>query len=624
MKELISVVNKLQDVFNQINVANTFELPQIVAIGSQSSGKSSVIESIVRRSFLPRGTGIVTRRPLVLQLVKTSPNSEQSEEWGEFSHNEEKFTDFDEICKEIEQETDFEAGENKGISDKPINLKIFSPHVVDLTLVDLPGFTKVPVGDQPGNIERQIKKLVFHYISNPNSIILAVSSANANIATSEAIKFAKVVDPEGKRTLGVLTKLDLMDKGTDATAMLKGDIISMNLGIVGVVNRSQQDIIDKKGITEQLRDEEEFFEKFYPKLAKQNGTPYLERSLSERLINHIKECLPELKKRIKDKLSHYDQVKQSYGEMIKDGDDSMLLKIINIFVYHYRKAIEGSIEYDTRIYKILHEKFENSLKLIKPEVEFIEKIDIESLYSSSLRPTLYDDPSFDALFQKNVKKFIKELRNPSLHCIEMILMEMNRIIEHCGKVMEAHFTRFPYLQKAIVDEMSELIESFRQNTKKMTENLIHVEVAYINKIHPDFDKSPVNHSNVIKDWKDINRVLKNGDKNNEIRKKSSLILENLVTSYCNIVQKDIQDFVPKTIMCFLINNVIEEVGSHLITNVYKARNSSNLLTEAKHIELKRKEVNEMLQALQEANKVIDSIDINLGSTNAKHLENGDI
>lgn len=68
MEALIPVVNKLQDVFNTVG-SDSIQLPQIVVLGSQSSGKSSVIESLVGRSFLPRGTGIVTRRPLVLQLI---------------------------------------------------------------------------------------------------------------------------------------------------------------------------------------------------------------------------------------------------------------------------------------------------------------------------------------------------------------------------------------------------------------------------------------------------------------------------------------------------------------------------------------------------------------------------
>ena len=108
------------------------------------------------------------------------------------------FSDFNKIREEIELETDRVTGSNKGISNNPIRLKIFSPHVLNLTLVDLPGMTRIPVGDQPRDIEAQIRSMLMQYISNPNAIILSVTAANTDIANSDGIQLAKEVDPEGK------------------------------------------------------------------------------------------------------------------------------------------------------------------------------------------------------------------------------------------------------------------------------------------------------------------------------------------------------------------------------------------------------------------------------------------
>ena len=101
--------------------------------------------SIVGRDFLPRGSGIVTRRPLVLQLIHTPVPEHPTEftEWGQFLHIDKRYSDFNDIRKEIEAETFRVAGQNKGISKLPIHLRIYSPNVLDLTLVDLPGLTKV-------------------------------------------------------------------------------------------------------------------------------------------------------------------------------------------------------------------------------------------------------------------------------------------------------------------------------------------------------------------------------------------------------------------------------------------------------------------------------------------------
>ena len=143
MEDLIPLVIKLQEAFDAIAARQDIELPILVSVGSQSSGKSSVIESIVRRDFLPRGTGIVTRCPLVLSLRRIDKN----EEWGEFTHKKGvKFSNFDKIRQEIDEQTERICGQkNKCLTDTPINLTIYSPNVLDLTMVDLPGITKVPV-----------------------------------------------------------------------------------------------------------------------------------------------------------------------------------------------------------------------------------------------------------------------------------------------------------------------------------------------------------------------------------------------------------------------------------------------------------------------------------------------
>lgn len=232
MEKLIPVIMKLQDAFNVINVRNQIELPQIVVVGSQSTGKSSVLESIVGRDFLPRGSGIVTRCPLVLQLKRIDDKyikdlnrgasgaaviGPEGKEWGEFLHKRgERFFDFAKIRKEIEDQTMRIAGFDKNISEEPISLTIYSPNVVDLTMVDLPGITKVPIKGQPHDIEDQIKRITMKYISQPNALILALTAANTDLANSDALKMAREVDPQGERTIGVVTKIDLMDQGTDA------------------------------------------------------------------------------------------------------------------------------------------------------------------------------------------------------------------------------------------------------------------------------------------------------------------------------------------------------------------------------------------------------------------------
>ncbi|XP_062527838.1 dynamin-1-like protein isoform X3 [Bombyx mori] len=542
MEALIPVINKLQDVFNTVG-ADAIQLPQIAVLGTQSSGKSSVIESLVGRSFLPRGPGIVTRRPLILQLVYSPKEGKEHrsaeevlkaqhkeaaswnpmaqitqsifsagtlnlEEWGKFLHTKDKiYTNFEEIRQEIERETDRMAGSNKGISPEPINLKIYSTTVVNLTLVDLPGITKVPIGDQPEDIENQIRNLIIKYISNPNSIILAVTAANTDMATSEAIKLAKDVDPDGRRTLAVVTKLDLMDAGTDAIDILCGRVIPVKLGIIGVVNRSQQDIIDKKTITDALKDEATYLQRKYPTIATRNGTPYLAKTLNRLLMHHIRDCLPELKVRVNVMISQFQSLLNSYGEDVSDKSQT-LLQIITKFASAYCSTIEGTARNiettelcgGARICYIFHETFGRTLDSIHPLVG-LTRMDILTAIRNATgpRPALFvPEVSFELL----VKRQIRRLEDPSLRCVELVHEEMQRIVQHCGTEVQQEMLRFPRLHQRIVDVVTQLLRTRLPPTNSMVENLVAIELAYINTKHPDFHREAALVSGLLKSGDD--------------------------------------------------------------------------------------------------------------------------
>ncbi|KAL0884009.1 hypothetical protein ABMA27_016055 [Loxostege sticticalis] len=653
MEALIPVINKLQDVFNTVG-ADAIQLPQIIVLGTQSSGKSSVIESLVGRSFLPRGPGIVTRRPLILQLVYSPKDSKEHrsaeegtvnlEEWGKFLHTKDKiYSDFDQIRQEIERETDRMAGSNKGICPEAINLKIYSTKVVNLTLVDLPGITKVPIGDQPEDIENQIRNLIIKYIANPNSIILAVTAANTDMATSEAIKMSKEVDPDGRRTLAVVTKLDLMDAGTDAIDILCGRVIPVKLGIIGVVNRSQQDIIDKKSITDALKDEATYLQRKYPTIATRNGTPYLAKTLNRLLMHHIRDCLPELKVRVNVMISQFQSLLNSYGEDVSDKSQT-LLQIITKFASAYCSTIEGTARNiettelcgGARICYIFHETFGRTLDSIHPLVG-LTRMDILTAIRNATgpRPALFvPEVSFELL----VKRQIRRLEDPSLRCVELVHEEMQRIVQHCGTEVQQEMLRFPRLHQRIVDVVTQLLRTRLPATNSMVENLVAIELAYINTKHPDFHREAALVSGLLKSTdslddnspifrqktpratpspvstmfkKPVNLLPEvpshTSRKLSDREQHDCDVIERLIKSYFYIVRKSIQDSVPKAVMHFLVNYVKDNLQSELVTHLYKSDQAESMLNESEHIAQRRKEAADMLKALQRAGQIISEI-----------------
>ncbi|CAB4413221.1 unnamed protein product [Rhizophagus irregularis] len=457
-----------------------------------SSGKSSVLENIVQRDFLPRGNGIVTRRPLVLQLINIQ-NTE--EEYGEFLHApDQKFTDFGEIRREIEAETARVAGQNKGISRSPINLKIYSPNVLNLTLVDLPGLTKVQYRDQPTDIEKQTRSLIYEYISKPNSIILAVSPANVDLVNSESLKLAKQVDPEGKRTIGVLTKLDLMDAGTNALEILTGRVVPLKLGFIGVVNRSQQDIVGNKPMVEALKAEAEFFKHHpaYKNIASRCGTPFLAKTLNNILMNHIRERLPDMKTRINSLITQTSQELLSYGDPTLEGKSNrgaLVLKLLTKFANDFVSSIDGTASDistkelcgGARIYYIFNNVFGAALDSIAPCGNLTTQ-DIRTAIRNSTgpRPFLFvPEIAFDLL----VKPQIRLLEPPSLRCVELVYEELLKICHGCGS---PELSRYPRLQARLLEVVSDLLREQQGPTSSYVESLISIQRAYINTNHPDF------------------------------------------------------------------------------------------------------------------------------------------
>ncbi|XP_016401086.1 dynamin-3-like [Sinocyclocheilus rhinocerous] len=437
MEELISLVNRLQDAFSAIGQTCDLDLPQIAVVGGQSAGKSSVLENFVGRDFLPRGSGIVTRRPLVLQLISSTS------EHAEFLHCKgKKFTDFDDVRREIETETDRVTGTNKGISSIPINLRICSPNVLNLSLIDLPGITKVP---------------------------------------------------SCHRTIGVITKLDLMDKGTDVRDVLENRLLPLRRGYVGVVNRSQKDIEGKKDNSAALAAERRFFKSHpaYRHMADCMGTLYLQRLLNQQLTNHIRDTLPALRSRLQGQLLSLDKEAGEYKCLNPDDPSrktKALMQLIQHFGLDFEKRIEGSgDQVDTvelsggaKINRVFHERFPFELvKMEFDEKELRREISYAIKNIHGIRTGLFTP---DMAFEAIVKKQIVKLKGPCLKCVDMVIQELINTVQQCTNKLES----FPKLREETERIVTTHIRERESQAKDQVLLSLEIQLSYINTNHEDF------------------------------------------------------------------------------------------------------------------------------------------
>jgi dynamin 1-like protein len=495
-----AAINKLQRVLTDLGL-DKVGLPTIAVVGAQSSGKSSVLEAIVGKEFLPRGTGIVTRRPLLLQLEQSS-----GDEFAEFGHRPGHRLPLGEAVRnEISAETDRECGgDGKAVSDKPIVLRIFSPNVMNLTLVDLPGLTRVRMDSQPKDIVASIRKLVFKFIEKESCLILSVTPANEDLANSDALQAAKMVDPRGQRTIGVLTKVDLMDDGTDAVDVLMGRVIPFKYGIVGVVNRSQAEVESKSTVADSRAKELAFFAEHpaYKDIADQQGSEYLTKRLSHLLSRHVRTYIPTLRNEILSTMNAVRSELDSYGgeravraELERD-QGSVLLSAVSNFADEFTVMLNGrhapvteeddeiEVVGGARVNWIFHEMFQDTVANVKVK---LDEQDIRTCMRNmaGIGAALY---AAQEAFEVLIKGQIQRLEGPCLECVELVQQELTSMSELASA---ASLHRFPELKRAVIDKTRSMIGEATVPLAAFVRNLIKRELAYINTQNTEFVNSPL-------------------------------------------------------------------------------------------------------------------------------------
>lgn len=344
---LASCLRNLQDVSGQIYVD---KFPEIVVIGGQSAGKSSILERIVGHSFLPRGTDIVTRCPTKIRLHQVSERDRLKIVFGRDTSDPEKtFDDFDGVAAEIETRTFNRVGDTKNVSDEPIILDIYSPDYPDLQFTDLPGFTRTTVMGQSGDICQQIEDLNIPIIKRDNTFILAIQDASQDIGMSTALEVAlrDDIDPEGRRTVGVLTKMDNLIATTDKeriVRIIKNQTKPLAKGYFGVVNRSQDSIdnqidVDQTGDIENRVIQDPAFQDIRNRL----GINQLRNFISRLLAHRMEELMPNLRQKANEDMKRAKEGLKEHGRFDDNeaDKDDLISKLVERSMEKIRINIDG-------------------------------------------------------------------------------------------------------------------------------------------------------------------------------------------------------------------------------------------------------------------------------------------
>ncbi|KAK6275092.1 hypothetical protein POUND7_004801 [Theobroma cacao] len=606
MESLIVTVNRIQRACTVLGdhggdsaLPTLWEaLPSVVVVGGQSSGKSSVLESIVGRDFLPRGSGIVTRRPLVLQLHKTEQGVQ---EYGEFLHlPKKKFTDFAMVRKEIQDETDRVTGKSKQISPVPIHLSIYSPNVVNLTLIDLPGLTKVAVEGQPESIVKDIESMVRSYVEKPNCIILAITPANQDIATSDAMKLSREVDPTGERTFGVLTKLDLMDKGTNAVDVLEGRAYPLQHPWVGIVNRSQADINKNVDMIAARRREREFFATSpdYGHLASKMGSEYLAKLLSKHLESVIRARLPGITSLINKSIDELEAELSHLGRPVAVDAGAQLYTILELcraFDRIFKEHLDGGQPGGDRIYGV----FDHQLPAALRKLPFDRHLSLQNIRKVVSEADGYQPHLIapEQGYRRLIDGALNYFRGPaeaSVDAVHFLLKELVR--RSIAETQE--LKRFPTLQAEIAGAANEALERFREDSKKTTLRLVDMESSYLTvdffrKLPQEVEKSG-NPTSLSADRYAEGHFRRIGSN---------------VSSYVGMVSDTLRNTIPKAVVYCQVREAKQSLLDHFYTQVGKkeGKQLAQLLDEDPALMERRQQCAKRLELYKSARDEIDSV-----------------
>jgi len=610
--QILNIANEINSLFSDTDLIDNkqeIKLPRIVVVGTQSSGKSSVLNSIISMDILPTGQNMVTRTPLDIRLHKLKKNSDGYIEFGKYNSNgwnseykigiHTPIPTEDEIYKireYIQIKTNELAGNNMNISDIPIILNIYSSDVPNLSLVDLPGLTMVACIDkgQSIDIKERIENLVSTYIKDDKTIVLVVMHSRSDLETDLGLALVKKHDNLGKRTIGVLTKPDLMNQETHIGDYLINNNISKNLmlsyGYYVVKNRTIKEMKDID-IIKSLEYEKQYFQNHseYKKsiYSHKIGISNLTNNLNKILINSITEILPNVMSQIfilEQKVNNKIQLLGKGIPTTKEGKIALLNKYITNYSQILNDCIESKSNYNNsgKLIKDIFIKYRNDIlkmDIVNNKLTDNYIKDIISNYEGnhmthSISPILI----LETYILDNNLKPLNSFLQISYNCIEIICDMLIDTIKKIALIDE--FKCYPdlinYISNIIIEDF---IIKNKIITKQQIDNLIQLELEYI--------------------WTDNKKFIELLNTNNYI---NNDFIRKLCYCYIESIKEIINHLIPKIIMKNIIR-IIEKDMNIFLYNKIIHDDKINLLKEDDNIEQQRIYYNELKNKIDYIKKI---------------------
>lgn len=624
--ELLKVASTLDGIFSGGELSGAVqsgelrhpEVPRLVVVGTQSSGKSSLLNGIMGADILPLGEQMVTRAPLSLQLVHSPDPATMRAEFGDFSNGTWRIdqsiplacpdptaAQLGQIRSAIEAQTEARAGSQKGVSDAPIFLRLHSPHVPNLSLVDLPGLTMTALTaqGQPKDIKEQIRRMVAAYIEPARTIILMVCPARADLEADPAVELCREYDPSGARTVGVLTKVDLMNTGTDVSRYLTNNVASdLQLGLGYFACKMRGPAESRATVRDGFASEQSFFAghavygKANSSYADRLGVPPLTVFLSRVLIQHLRTHMPTILQEVQSLYTATERRYTELGPAVPPDDASRAALVQSVVASFCRDFVGALVEKraDVKTGRRIKDAFHTlnaAVKAVQPfnSAEFTDEYLLEAVRDCEGNHLSFPIPPIELvehMVTHPEKRPVRQLLPPCLGCLSDVHEELRALSRRL--LQSPQLQRFPKLQARLREEVEALLDRERSATQSKLEDLVAMEEAYVYTDDPTF-------------LAELSAAVKK-----LVSRLDAPLLRTVLTAYFETVARAITNAAPKTIMLHLVRASQERVYSALFETIGR-QPPEGLLVEPPEMDAKRRADLELLSKLRAAKRALESL-----------------
>lgn len=631
--QLIQIADHIRDIFKN---SEFLDPPTLVVIGSQSSGKSITLNGLTGIDILPNGKSIVTRTPVHLRLIHTKDTKTITVEFFDAADSQKLISSFNvdayttpveqlvPVREEIVRLTELYAGRSKNVVDVQINIRIKSPNVPNLSVLDLPGLTNIALVDQgqPENIKENIEKMLIKYIKNPRTIILSIIPSTIDVESDMGLGLIKQYDPEFKRTIGVLTKVDML-KDSNIEHYLSGQIsrnLQLAYGYFAVRNRSS-DEAKTMSVKDGYILESKFFADTDPYKTSDNksrmGSINLGCKLSEILLAHLKACLPTVMEEIDDA----DQnIERQLDEIGRDypSTESAKRSIMNILVHEFQREYSHAIK-ERGSYYNTGARIAESFKRFSANIEKLDPF-TTSLFSDHLINEMIRDYNGIHMPDVTISTGVIEkcFQGIDIYDIKGNEKTQDNEIRTVKKIEPIKIIKEPYVQciKEVQTIMTELVDQILQRDRfaRFPKLCVRIKEIVTNQFIPQ--KYEIVHEKVndffIEEteciWTDDQKFRCDILPSMYSKTKDGIIdpkiIRGVLNGYFNIVKNIANHTIHKKIRTFFVHRVIDDINTKLIDQMLTKIDLNQLLEENKEKAMKREKLMKSKEKIDLAKNMI--------------------